>query len=71
MLDIILTLSLEGDRCCIATKHSLPVFSSLPKLVSTDDLLAEIEEVNSDGNNYSNNMCDTTAEWQSKVKPFS
>ena len=49
----------------------IPVFSSLPKLVSNDDLFAETEEVNSDDSNYSDSMSDTTAEWQSKVKPFS
>ena len=49
----------------------IPVFSSLPKLVSNDDLFAETEEVNSDDSNYSHSMSDTTAEWQSKVKPFS
>ena len=49
----------------------IPVFSSFPKLVSNDDLFAETEEVNSDGSNYNDNMYDTTAEWQSKVKPFS
>ena len=49
----------------------IPVFSSLPKLVSNDDLFAETEEVNSDGSNYSDSMSDITAEWQSKVKPFS
>ena len=48
----------------------IPVFSSLPKLVSNDDLFAETEEVNSDDSNYSDIMSDTTAEWQSKVKPF-
>ena len=49
----------------------IPVFSSLPKLVSNNDLFAETEEVNSDDSNYSDSMSDTTAEWQSKVKPFS
>ena len=49
----------------------IPVFSSLPKLVSNDDLLAATEEVNSNDSNYSDSMFDTTAEWQSKVKPFS
>ena len=49
----------------------IPVFSSLPKLVSNDDLFAETEEVNSDDSNYSDSISDTTAEWQSKVKPFS
>ena len=49
----------------------IPVFSSWPKLVSDDDLFAETEEVNSDDNNYSDSMSHTTAEWQSKVKPFS
>ena len=39
-------------------------FLSLPKLVSNDDLFAEIKEVNSDNSNYSNNMCDTTAKGQ-------
>ena len=48
----------------------IPVFSSLPKLVSNNDLFAETEEVNSDDSNYSDSMSDTTAEWQSKVKPF-
>ena len=43
----------------------------MPKLVSNDDLFAETEEVNSDDSNYSDSMSDTTAEWQSKVKPFS
>ena len=49
----------------------IPVFSSLPKLVSNDYLFAETEEVNSDDSNCSDSMSDTTAEWQSKVKPFS
>ena len=49
----------------------IPVFSSLPKLVLNDDLFAETEEVNSNDSNYSNSLSDTTAEWQSKVKPFS
>ena len=49
----------------------IPGFSSLPKLVSIDDLFAETEEVNSDDSNYSDSMSDTTAELQSKVKPFS
>ena len=49
----------------------IPIFSSLPKLVSNDNLFAETEEVNSDDSNYSDSMSDTTAEWQSKVKPFS
>ena len=49
----------------------IPVFSSLPKLVSNDDLFAETEEVNSNDRYYSDSMSDTTAEWQSKVKPFS
>ena len=43
----------------------------MPKLVSNDDLSVETEEVNSDDSNYSDGMSDTTAEWQSKVKPFS
>ena len=42
----------------------------MPKLVSNDDLFEEAEEVNSDDSNYSDSMSDTTAEWQSKVKPF-
>ena len=42
----------------------------MPKFVSNDDLFAETEEVNSDDSNYSDSMSDTTAEWQSKVKPF-
>ena len=45
----------------------IPVFSSLPKLVSNDNLFAETEEVNSDDSNYIDSMSDTTAEWQSKV----
>ena len=49
----------------------IPVFCSLPKLVSNDDLFAETKEVNSDDSKYSDSMSDTTAEWQSKVKPFS
>ena len=49
----------------------IPVFSSLPKLVSNDDLFAETEEVNSDDSNYSDSISNTTAKWQSKVKPFS
>ena len=49
----------------------IPVCSSLPKLVSNDDLFAETEEINSDDSNYSDSMSDTAAEWQSKVKPFS
>ena len=49
----------------------IPVFSSLPKLVSNDDLFAETEEVNSDDSKYSDSMSDTTGEWQDKVKPFS
>ena len=49
----------------------IPVFSFLPKLVLNDDLLAETGEANSDESNYSSSMSDTTAEWQSKVKPFS
>ena len=40
----------------------IPVFSSLPKLVSNDDLFAETEEVNSNDSNYSDSMSDTTAE---------
>ena len=48
----------------------IPVFSSLPKLVSNDDLFAETKEVNRDDSNYSDSMSDTTAEWQNKVKPF-
>ena len=34
-------------------------------------MFAETEEVNSDDSNYSDSTSDTTAEWQSKVKPFS
>ena len=49
----------------------IPVFSSLPKLVSNDDLFAKTEEANSDDSNYSDSMSDTTSKWQSKVKPFS
>ena len=49
----------------------IPVFSSLPKLVSNDDLFAETEKVNSDDSKYSDSMSDTTGEWQDKVKPFS
>ena len=49
----------------------IPFFSSLPKLVSNDELFAETEEINSNDSNYSDSMSDTTAEWQSKVKPFS
>ena len=43
----------------------------MPKLVSNDDLFAETKEVNSDDSNYSDGLSDTTAKWQSKVKPFS
>ena len=46
----------------------IPVFSSLPKLLSNHDLFAETEKVNSDDSNYSDSMSDTTAEWQRKVK---
>ena len=66
-------LDLESARRLVlhCEEVPIPVFSSLPKLVSNDDLFAETEEVNSDDSNYSHSMSDTTAEWQSKVKPFS
>ena len=65
---------LESARRPVPHCEEVPisVFSSLPKFVSNDDLFAETEEVNSDGSSYSDAiMSDTTAEWQSKVKPFS
>ena len=64
---------LESARRLLPHCEEVPIpgFSSLPKLVSNDDLLAETEEVNSDDSNYSDSMSDTTAEWQSKVTSFS
>ena len=47
-------------------KVPIPVFSSLPKLVSNDDLLYSDDDLL-----YSDSMSDTIAECQSKVKPFS
>ena len=52
-------------------EEPISVFSSLPKLVSNDDLFAKTEEVNREDSDYSDSKSDTTAEWQSKVKPFS
>ena len=47
-------LDLESARRPVPHCEELPipVFSSLPKLVSNDDLFAETEEVNSDDSNY-------------------
>ena len=66
-------IDLESARRPVPHCEEVPisVFSSLLKLVSNDDLFAETEEVNSDDSNYSDSMSDTTAEWPSKVKPFS
>ena len=64
---------LESARRPVPHYEEVPirVFSSLPKLVSNDDLFAETEEVNSDDSNYSDSMFDAPAEWQSKAKSFS
>ena len=52
-------------------EEPIPVFSSLPKLVSNDNLFAKTAGVNREDSDYSDSMSDTTAKWQSKVKPFS